>query len=120
MVTVFHQLPYAARVSFSLCEYNQTIMQAALFLASAVLLYSMLLLLMVCYWLLAAITSTMAERRKGGSSFAVPPRCRCLMLLLLFSLRSVPVQWPDASSSDVLTCVDLSVYLMMERDTGLL
>lgn len=105
-------------MSFGLCEYNQTIMRAALFLASAVLLYSVLLLLMVCYWLLAAITLTMAERSEGGRGSAAPPRCRRLMLLLLFSLRSVPVQQPAASSSDVLTCVDLSVYLMMERDPG--
>lgn len=62
----------------------------------------------------------MAKGEHGGSSFAVPSQCKCVMLLLLFSPRSVPVQRPAASFSDVLTCVDLSVYLMMERDTGLL
>lgn len=48
----------------------------------------------------------------GRSSAAVPPRCKSLMLLLLFSLRSF--QQPAASSSDALSCVDFSVYLMTE------
>lgn len=48
----------------------------------------------------------------GGSSFPVPSRYK-------FGCSSVLVQQPAASSSDVLTCVDLSVYLMMERDTTL-
>lgn len=52
------------------------------------------LLRVVCYWLLAvSSTSTMAE-----SSMALSPRCKRLMLLLLFSRRSVPVQRPAASS----------------------
>lgn len=81
-----------------------------------------------CYCLWFAAGSSLPSHQRwqgeasggggGGSSFAVPPWLKCLMLLLLFSLRSVPVQRPAASSSDVLTCVALSVYLMMERDTG--
>lgn len=76
----------------------------------AELLYSVLLLPVVYHRLLAAITLTKAEI--GGRKL---PQCKGLMLLLLFSLRSF--QRPAASSSDVLTCVDLSVYLMTEGNS---
>lgn len=52
------------------------------------------------------------KSRDWREEASVPPRRKGLMLLLLFSLRSF--QRPAAFSSDVLTCVDLSVYLMTE------
>lgn len=94
-------------------------MQASLLLVGEGLPCIAQLMRAVCHWLLATITLLKAGRTESGSSFAVPPRCEFLMLMLLSSPRSVPVQRPAASSSDVLACVDLSVYLMMEGNGDL-
>lgn len=76
-----------------------------------------------CYCLRFATGSSLPSRQKWQreerrGEAALPRRCKCLMLLSLLSQRSVPFPRPAASSSDVRTCVDLSVCLMMERDQG--